>query len=267
MKYEDHRTNHVIISRREGNLEEFLDTEFKGMKHKRKHSVSSHSEDALTWSCFDVLRHLSYDAKITALDEILRDSFEGNPDFSFAEKNYSNKDIKIEIGKHYTGRTTQEETELDASIETSDKLIFFEAKLYCALSLADPVAGRPHDQIAKKLRVGLDYCGKRDFYFIFLDLAPCKKLFRRKHKAKAENPSKSGYHEKWKSAWWFSYYKRGHNGSLSPLKKVLHGIPVESVQTVADRMGWLTWSDLYKTILRGLIATTGFTASIDSPGN
>jgi hypothetical protein len=45
----------------------------------------------------------------------------------------------------------------------------------------------------------------------------------------------------------------GRNNSLSPLKKVLEGIDVPPIKSVAENMGWLTWSDLFKTVLRGMI--------------
>jgi hypothetical protein len=256
MQYNDHKQNHVIVPGREDDLEKFLDQDYCGLKHKRQHCTNSHSEDALTWSCFDVLRTLSPESKIAALREIMEDAYEGKDvcRFSDAEK------ITIEIGKTYEGVSTGEKTEVDASIETSDKLIFIEAKLYSPLSLADPGNPDPskrksHDQIARKLRVGLDCSRKqnRKFYFIFLDIAPREMLYRKEGKASAGSSKKHGFPGKWKSAWWFSYYKLGHRGSLTPLRKVLDGIEVEPVETVAERMGWLTWSDLYKTVLRGLV--------------
>jgi len=91
------------------------------------------------------------------------------------------------------------------------------------------------------------------FYFVFLDIAPANKLLKyTKEKKSKENALKSSP-EKWKSAWWFKYYKFGRRKSLKPLKECLKGIEIESVEKVAENMGWLTWSDLYKNILRGLV--------------
>ncbi|MDD4748029.1 MAG: hypothetical protein PHW19_12185 [Salinivirgaceae bacterium] len=55
MKYEDYRRNHAIIPGREKALEDFLKQDYKGMRHKWKNGISSNSEDALTWSCFEVI--------------------------------------------------------------------------------------------------------------------------------------------------------------------------------------------------------------------
>ena len=132
-------------------------------------------------------------------------------------------------------------------------MIFFEAKLYSSISLAD--SEKPHDQIARKLRVGLDCaeCLNKEFYFIFLDIAPANKLLKFTKEKKSKENALNTSTEKWKSAWWFNYYKNGRNNSLKPLTSSLDGIEIKSVQSVADNMGWLTWSDLYKTILRGLL--------------
>ena len=258
MRYESFERNHVIVPGRKDALEKFLDQDYGNLKgHKRKHSTNSHSEDALTWSCFDVLRNLSGTAMIDALNEIVEDSYEGKAGFSFS----TTEQIEIHIGKTYTGVKTGEKTEVDASIETPKKLIFFEAKLFSPLSLADEAEGKSYDQIARKLRVGMDCRQKREFYFIFLDIAPRQKLYRNEGKPRAESSKKHGFDGKWKSAWWFSYYQRGHRGSLTPLQKIMKGIDdVESIKTIAQRMGWLTWSDLYKSVLRGLVSSTGFTA-------
>jgi len=134
------------------------------------------------------------------------------------------------------------------------KLVFFEAKLYSTVSMASPPE-KPHDQIVRKLRIGLDspLHDKREFFFIFLDIAPLKVLTQRKSKSEALAPSKGSFKDKWKSAWMFNYYKFGRNNSLRPLKKALEGIDVPPVQSIADNMGWLTWSDLFKSILRGVI--------------
>jgi hypothetical protein len=171
IKYKDNKRNHVIIPGREKVLAKFLNSTYKNVNHKSKNSISSNSEDAITWSCFDIISQLSNPKKITALDEIIEHSFSDKDmkkkTFSFANE----KNIEIEIGKSYKGFKS-EETELDASIETSTKIIFIEAKLYSSISLKSE--NKPHDQIARKIRVGLDYALKQDkeFYFIFLDIAP-----------------------------------------------------------------------------------------------
>ena len=208
MKYSNYQRNHVIVPGREKALDDFLNQEYKGMRHKLKNGFSSNSEDALTWSCFEVLSDLSFESKVSALDEILEDSYQGQCNFKFCDKKYLEKQIKIFVGKTYTGQSSKECTEVDASIELPDKLIFIEAKLYSPMSGADK--SKQHDQIAKKLRVGLDSCGKKEFYFIFLDIAPRDKLIQRKSKEEAKVASNS-YYDKWKSAWWFNYYKNGRN--------------------------------------------------------
>jgi hypothetical protein len=259
MIYNNYQRNHVIIPGREIALKKFLNQSYGKLKgHKLKNGINSNSEDALTWSCFDFLAHYSFKNRNTVLDEIMEDSFEGKCNFKFKTKNYSKKDIEIYVGKKYTGLANkgnkkEESTEVDASIELPDKLFFFEAKLYSSISLA--TSDKPHDQIVRKLRVGLDCaeCINKEFYFIFLDIAPAKKLMKfTKEKKNKENASNE-LTEKWKSAWWFFYYKNGRNKSLKPLRESLDGIKIKSVQSVADNMGWLTWSDLYKNIVRGIL--------------
>ena len=77
MKYENYKRNHVIYPNREKALDEFVNsTAFindKVVRHKLKNSISSNSEDALTWSCFDVLRQLPKEKINIALDEIMED--------------------------------------------------------------------------------------------------------------------------------------------------------------------------------------------------
>ena len=262
MKYKDYRRNHVVYPKREEALDDFLKKKYKGRMLKWKNGFSSNSEDALTWSCFDTISQLPYSKKIRALDEILEDSFNNGKDkftcdFKFKDKkNYDENNICIFIGKEYQGISREEYTEVDASIETPDKIIFFEAKLYSSISLADESKKITHDQIARKLRVGLYFAGheNKEFYFIFLDIAPPSvllKLEKEKSKEKALLNSKG----KWKSAWWFNYYKVGRNNSLSPLKKVLEGIDIPPVKDIVKNMGWLTWGDLFKIVLRGMIKT------------
>ena len=254
MLYKNHIRNHVILPGREKALEKFLKQDYEGMRHKWGNRRNSNSEDALTWSCFEILRNLPLNKKIKVLNEIWEDAYQAKIKSPFSDKNLNDNEIKIEIGKRYTGSTTKESTEVDASIELSGVLVFFEAKLYSSISMAKP-PDTPYDQIARKLRVGLDNslgAVDYDFYFIFLDIAPRDKLIRRKSKKEALMPVK-GFHDKWKSAWFFSYYKYGRNNSLKPLKDALKGIPVKDIKQVAKNMGWLAWADLFKDLLRGMI--------------
>ena len=63
MIYNEIKRNHVIIHGRDNALNEFLNSTYNGMSHKLKNSVNSHSEDALTWSCFDCIRQKSRQIK------------------------------------------------------------------------------------------------------------------------------------------------------------------------------------------------------------
>ena len=254
MIYKNYQRNHVILPGREEALESFLKQDYKGMQHKWKNAFSSNSEDALTWSCFDVLANLPALDKVTALDEILEDSYEGNSPLSFKERGLENKDIAIHVGKTYTGKSSRESTEVDASIEAPGILVFIEAKLYSSVSPATPE--KPHDQIARKLRVGLDSAGsEKEFYFLFLDIAPVKEMNERREKAEAVGTPGGGYKNKWRSAWFFKYYKEGRNNSLRPLADALSGIDHPPVEIVSSRMGWLTWADLFKCTLRAVLST------------
>jgi hypothetical protein len=254
--YKKYQRNHVILPGREGALASFLKQDYKGMQHKLKNAVSSNSEDALTWSCFDVLASLPSLDKAAALDEILEDSFGGSSPLSFRTRGINSKDIHIHIGKRYTGISTKEATEVDASVEAPGVLVFFEAKLYSAVSPAAPPE-KPHDQIARKLRVGLDSIvhGDREFFFVFLDLAPADMMFQRKAKHEAVGQPGGGYKDKWRSAWLFQYYKVGRNNSLRPLAEALEGLAHPPVEGIAASMGWLTWADLFKCTMRATIAT------------
>jgi len=253
--YKDKKRNHVIIPGRENELEKFLNSSYKGINHKLKNSTSSNSEDAITWSCFDIISQFSDLKKIKALDEIIEHSFSEKdmkkPTFSFENES----EITIDIGKIYKGLTINEETELDASIETSDKIIFIEAKLYSSISLKSE--DKPHDQIARKIRVGLDYALKenKEFFFIFLDIAPRGKLYDFTNEKKSMENANKLPTKKWKSVWWFNRYKNGRNGSLKPLKEVLSDISSNETEiiNVSRNMGWLTWTDLFKITMRGMI--------------
>ena len=255
MIYKKYQRNHVILPGRESALESFLNQSYKGMKLKLRNAVSSNSEDALTWSCFDVLENLPGLDKAAAIDEILSDSFHGNSPLSFESRGLESNDISIHVGKAYTGASTKESTEVDVSIEAAGILVFVEAKLYSSISPASPPE-KPHDQIIRKLRVGLDSpAGEdREFYFVFLDIAPVEIMYERRKKADVVAASTGGYKDKWLSAWLFNYYKLGRNNSLRPLSDALAGLHFPPVEVVASRMGWLTWADLFKCTMRAVLA-------------
>lgn len=258
MKYVKYQRNHVVVKGREEALDEFVNCttviNSKRVRHKLKNSYSSNSEDALTWSCFDTLRSYKPENLVDALNEILEDSYDGSSPFDFKFEN----NIKVEIGKEYiaptlkTEKKKNEKTEVDASIETDDRLIFFEAKLYSLISYPSDI--QKHNQIGNKLRIGLDYSrmNNKQFYFIFLDIAPLEKYSRRKPKAEADQASHN-FESKWKSAWWFNYYRSGK--SLKSLKEVFKDIMVSDEELIhlKQRMGWLTWASLFKIVLRAAI--------------
>ena len=75
-----------------------------------------------------------------------------------------------------------------------------------------------------------------------------------KSKKEALAPSRGGFDEKWRSAWLFNYYKQGRNKSLRPLTEALEGISIPPVESISDNMGWLTWSDLFKSVLQEAIS-------------
>lgn len=252
MIYKDFHRNHVVLPGREEALASFLRQDYNGMQHKLKNAVSSTSEDALTWSCFDLLASTPHLDKVRALDEILEDAFNGSSPLSFKARGIADADIAVCVGKKYTGPSTTESTEVDASLEAPGVLVFFEAKLYSAVSPAAPPE-KPHDQIARKLRVGLDAAGERDFFFVFLDIAPVEKMYEHRTKQEVEEKPSGGYRDKWRSAWLFNYYKAGRNGSLAPLTAVLEGINHPPAEVVSTRMGWLTWADLFKATMRAVI--------------
>jgi len=255
IKYKKYQRNHVVLPGREEALESFLNQDYKGMQHKLRNAISSNSEDALTWSCFDILASLPSLDKAAALDEIFEDSFHGNSPLSFQSRGIDNKDIIICVGKSYTGNSSKESTEVDASIEAPGILVFIEAKLYSSVSPASPPE-KPHDQIARKLRVGLDSISndEHEFYFLFLDIAPVDVMYQRKKKSDAIGTPGGGYKDKWRSAWLFNYYKQGKNNSLRPLAEALDGIHTPPVELVAKHMGWLTWADLFKCTMRAALA-------------
>jgi len=78
-------------------------------------------------------------------------------------------------------------------------------------------------------------------------------LFEKRPKSEAVGGKAGGYGEKWRSAWLFQYYKLGRNGSRRPLSEALDGVAHPPVRTVAARMGWLTWADLFKCTMRAAL--------------
>lgn len=254
MIYKDYKRNHAIVPGREDALAAFLKQDYKGMQHKLRNAVSSHSEDALTWSCCDVLASLTPAQRVAAIDEVLEDSFQGHSPLLFRERQIAASDVTIHVGRQYTAPSTKEATEVDASIEAPGVLVFFEAKLYSSISAASPPE-KPHDQIARKLRVGLDFSAieQREFLFVFLDIAPVDMMFENRPKAEVLSDRSGGNDAKWRSAWLFQYYKVGRNDSLRPLTEALDGIAHPPAAEVAARMGWLTWADLFKCTLRAAL--------------
>src|SRR5690554_1995252 len=186
MKYTNYHRNHAILPDSEQALHQFLNASIirngKTEQHKLKYATNSNSEDALTWSCFDRLRNLPKEKITIALNEIFEDAFGDFKElnkpvpvpFSFADE----QNTEIHIGKNYEVTSVNEATEVDVSIETDGKLIFIEAKLYSKISIADEK--HKHDQIARKLRIGLGVANasNREFYFIFLDIAPCFEILK-----------------------------------------------------------------------------------------
>jgi hypothetical protein len=251
--YRDLRDNHVIWPGRDPHLDEFLGQSFKGINHKRKNACSSNSEDALTWSCFDTLRNVSESRRALALEELWELAYRdmAAPD--------GLEESKIHIGKSYgAGKNI---TEVDVSFEGDGFLVLVEAKLYSPMSQADPDNDRPLNQIERKLTIGLraaQAMGK-DFYFILLDIAPPECLAQLNPRVSLEKAGTkaSGFGGKWVTSYWFSRSKYGHRGSLKPLRELLlkEGLDAGQVSQVAARMGWLTWADVFKAVLRSVIPT------------
>src|SRR4051794_20049760 len=75
--YDDYRHNFVILPGREAALNDFVGQTYGGRQHKRGHARSSNSEDALTWSCFDVLRQVPSTTRQTALRSLWSLAYEG----------------------------------------------------------------------------------------------------------------------------------------------------------------------------------------------
>jgi hypothetical protein len=249
--YKDHRDNHVIWPGRESALEDFLGKTFKGMSHKRKNARSSNSEDALTWSCFDTLKNVSQSGRAAALQELWELAY-GKMD---APDGFEAS--KIQIGETY-GKG-EKKTEVDLSFEGDRFVVLVEAKLYSPMSQADPNNNKPHNQIGRKLTIGLRAAQEmgKDFYFILLDIAPrdCLAQINPGVSLDEAKGKVSGFGGKWLTSYWFSRYKRGHRGSLSLLRELLKKEELDPDQAaqVASRMGWLTWADVFKVVLRAVI--------------
>ncbi|MGH7944881.1 MAG: hypothetical protein ACREF9_07720 [Opitutaceae bacterium] len=247
--YEDYRHNFVIWPGREAAVDQFVNQTYGGQRHKLRHTRSSNSEDALTWSCFDALNSLSPTRKAEALADIWACAYQqSTPPLGVLEGH-------VIVGKKYGEKG--EETEVDASIEGKGVLVFIEAKLYSPMSLADEANRKPHDQIARKLRVGAKEALKsgREFFFILLDLAPMELLRSLRPGASlddAKRKSRGGFPSKWLTAYWYSRYKSAR-GSTSSLGEVFKDIPGANIASIARNMGWLTWVDVYKVVLRAAI--------------
>jgi hypothetical protein len=221
------------------------------MQHKIRNAHSSNSEDALTWSCFDLLRQVASSTRRDAVRDIWELAF------ASADAPEGVLSGTIHIGKRYG---EQESTEVDASIEGPGALVFIEAKLYSPMSQADASKRKPHNQIERKLRVGLREASRTGstFYFVLLDIAPPEMLSALKPRASLEEamvPAAGGFGAKWLTAYWFARYKHGARGSRAPLQKLLRDLEMRDVDAadVAERMGWLTWADLFKCVLRAAI--------------
>lgn len=249
--YDDYRDNFIVVPGREAALKAFVTQSYAGQQHKVKATRSSNSEDALTWSCFDTLNCLPLAHRETAMGALWNLAFPDSPVHSGFTRG------AICIGKTYGD--TKEKTEVDASIEGNGILVFVEAKLYSAMSLANEANRKPHDQIARKLRVGITEAQRTqtDFYFLILDIAP-KEILRNLKPgvslAEAKSTKRGGFASKWITAYWFSRYKGG--SSVTPLREVLKDISGADARVMSENMGWLVWSDVFKITLRSVIAAS-----------
>lgn len=249
----DHRANHVIYPGDEEVLERFLGQQYGGLQHKRRNAHSSNSEDALTWSCFRCLANVQNEVRHAALAQLWDLAYDGKRALPSGVR-----DGRIEVGRTFGDI---EKTEVDASIEGPGALVFIEAKLYEGISQAKP-PGKPHNQIQRKLRVGAREAAGRDFYFIILDIAPPEKLrelYPRGQRISLDAASTSqseGFRSKWLTAWWYSRYRNGRRGSTKPLRQLLEeppSIPGADAAQIARNIGWLTWADVFKVVLRAAL--------------
>jgi hypothetical protein len=246
-----HQGNHVIWPGREGALEKFVHQSYGGLgKHKLANAHSAHSEDALTWSCFDCLAQVKQPIQEQALREMWKLAYDG----AALPKGLS--PAKIHVGHTYgTGRL---KTEVDASIEGPGVLVFIEAKLYSPMSQSEPPV-KPFNQIARKLQIGVQQAlaTNRDFCFILLDLAPGHMLRTLRPGVSLDEATTArggGFKNKWLTAYWFDRYKSARGGSLTPIRQVLKELPDADLARVTKNMGWLTWADLFKVVLRAVVA-------------
>ena len=249
--YDNYRDNFVVVPGREAALKAFVSQTYAGQQHKLKATRSSNSEDALTWSCFDTLNSLPLPHRDAALSALWRLAFPDLPlHAGFARGT-------IYVGKTYG--VANEKTEVDVSIEGDGILVFVEAKLYSAMSVADEVRRKPHDQIARKLRVGIAEAKRvqTDFHFLILDIAP-KEILRTLNPgvslAEAKSTKRGGFSSKWLTAYWFSRYKGGR--SVTPLRELFKDIPDADAKAISKNMGWLVWSDVFKVTLRSVMAAS-----------
>jgi hypothetical protein len=244
-----YQRNHVIWPGREEALKKFVHQRYGGQMHKYDNAHSANSEDALTWSCFDSLAQVKQSVRDQKLAELWKLAYAG------ADLPNGLCPASIHVGLTYG--TGKEKTEVDASIEGPGALVFVEAKLYSPMSQAEPPK-KPHNQIARKLRVGWRHAldSKCDFYFILLDLAPSDKL-RSLHpharREEATNARGSGFGSKWLTAYWFDQYKSTRRG-LPLIREIIEGLPGADPARVMRNMGWLTWSDVFKVVLQAVIA-------------
>ena len=216
-----------------------------------KNACSANSEDALTWSCFDTLANVSQRRRASALEELWELAY------GDMAAPYGIEASTIHIGKSYGA--DKKTTEVDLSFEGDRFLVLVEAKLYSPMSQADPDNDKPHNQIARKLTIGLRAAQamRKEFYFILLDIAPpdCLAQLNPRVGLKGAEKKASGFGAKWLTSYWFCRYKHGRRGSLRPLKDLLlkEGLDPDQVPQVAARMGWLTWADVFKVVLRAVI--------------
>jgi hypothetical protein len=128
------------------------------------------------------------------------------------------------------------------------------------MSAADPARRKPQNQIERKLRVGLREAAtsNKEFYFILLDIAPIdclRSLNPGASLVQALTPNCVGFSAKWSTAYWFTRYEYGRRGSLTPLQSLLAAAQLPNIlaREVANRMGGLTWAEVYKVVLRATI--------------
>src|ERR1700733_16025214 len=76
----------------------------------------------------------------------------------------------------------------------------------------------------------------------------------------AKDTKASGFGTKCLTPGWFSYYKHSRNGSRKPLSSILTEEPSAgiSAEEVAGNMGWLTWADVFKVVLRAVLADLSY---------